>query len=250
MREDILNLIKKLRADMGAGFADCKVAAEESNGNYDKAVEILKAKGIAKAAKKMNNSAENGSIAVKYNENKLVLLNLRSETDFASSCDAFCDFINKEAEILLNSNEINIENTVDCYAKFNSRLSLFASTLGENVILNNQVVLCNSNETKYVPYLYKLINKKYNNITNLVSIVEVNKGANEELAKKLASHIIASNTMVINKQDITEEMRKEEEDIDSYVLMDQPYFHDSNLKVSEFLLNNNIQIKSFLIYKA
>ena len=93
--------VKKLREATGAGFKDCNLAIKESNGDLDKAVEILRVKGISKASKKMSRDAKEGVVAVSGDEKKTSIIEVNCETDFVAKNDDFIDFVK---EILLPSN--------------------------------------------------------------------------------------------------------------------------------------------------
>ena len=88
---DIEN-IKKLREVTGAGFKDCNLAIKESNGDIDKAIEILRVKGISKASKKMSRDAKEGVVAISGNENKTSIIEVNCETDFVAKNEDFTIF--------------------------------------------------------------------------------------------------------------------------------------------------------------
>ena len=110
---DIEN-IKKLRQSTGAGFKDCNAALKESNGNLDKAAEILRVKGIAKASKKMSRDAKEGVIVVSGDINKTSLIEVNCETDFVAKNEDFIKFVKELSEInnICSSNlgELNKSN--------------------------------------------------------------------------------------------------------------------------------------------
>ncbi len=96
-----LDKIKKLRQSTGAGFKDCGVALEESQGDLNKAAEILRVKGIAKASKKMSRTAKEGVVAVSGNEKKISLLEINCETDFVAKNEDFINFVKELSELNL-----------------------------------------------------------------------------------------------------------------------------------------------------
>ena len=100
--------IKQLRHSTGAGFKDCNEAIQESKGDLDKAVEILRIKGISKASKKMSREAKEGVVAVSGDEKKISLIEVNCETDFVAKNDDFINFV-KELSELNNSNDSKIE---------------------------------------------------------------------------------------------------------------------------------------------
>ena len=85
--------IKQLRRSTGAGFKDCNAAIQESKGDLDKAVEILRIKGISKASKKMSREAKEGVIAASGDEKKISLIEVNCETDFVAKNDNFINFV-------------------------------------------------------------------------------------------------------------------------------------------------------------
>ena len=103
-----IDKIKQLRKSTGAGFKDCNAALKESNGDLDKAVEILRVKGIAKASKKMSRSATEGVIVTSGNEKQMSLIEINCETDFVAKNDDFVEFV-KELGDLNNHHQSNLE---------------------------------------------------------------------------------------------------------------------------------------------
>ena len=101
--------VKKLREATGAGFKDCNLAIKESNGDLDKAIEILRVKGISKASKKMSRDAKEGVIAVSGDDKKTSLIEVNCETDFVAKNDDFVNFV-KELSDLNNNVDSNIED--------------------------------------------------------------------------------------------------------------------------------------------
>ena len=85
--------VKQLRKSTGAGFKDCNAALKESNGDLDKAAEILRVKGIAKASKKMSRSATEGVVVTSGDEKKMSLIEVNCETDFVAKNDDFIEFV-------------------------------------------------------------------------------------------------------------------------------------------------------------
>ena len=91
--------IKKLRSLSGAGFKDCSSALEEAKEDIDKAIEILRVKGVAKASKKMSRSANEGVVAICENSQNSSILELNCETDFVAKNQDFINFANELSDI-------------------------------------------------------------------------------------------------------------------------------------------------------
>ena len=101
--------VKKLREATGAGFKDCNLAIKDSNGDLDKAVEILRIKGISKASKKMSRDAKEGVVAVSGDENKTSVIEVNCETDFVAKNEDFTSFV-KELSELNNEKNSNLDD--------------------------------------------------------------------------------------------------------------------------------------------
>ena len=101
--------VKQLREATGAGFKDCNLAIKESGGDLDKAVEILRVKGISKASKKMSRDAREGVIAISGDDKKTSLIEVNCETDFVAKNDDFVKFV-KELSDLNNKVNSNVED--------------------------------------------------------------------------------------------------------------------------------------------
>ena len=100
--------VKKLREATGAGFKDCNLAIKESGGNLEKAVEILRVKGISKASKKMSRDAKEGVVAISGDEKKTSVIEVNCETDFVAKNEDFTNFV-KELSELNNEKNSNID---------------------------------------------------------------------------------------------------------------------------------------------
>ena len=94
--------VKKLREATGAGFKDCNLAIKESGGDLDKAVEILRVKGISKASKKMSRDAKEGLVAISGDDKKTSIIEVNCETDFVAKNNDFINFVKELSEINLS----------------------------------------------------------------------------------------------------------------------------------------------------
>ena len=121
-----LEKIKQLRQSTGAGFKDCNNALKESNGDLDKAVEILRVKGISKASKKMSRIAKEGVIALSGDQKKTSVLEVNCETDFVAKNNDFIDFVKELGEI---NNSVNSDLN-----KLNQSLMKNKKTVQDNVV--------------------------------------------------------------------------------------------------------------------
>ena len=118
--------VKQLREATGAGFKDCNLAVKESGGDLEKAVEILRIKGISKASKKMSRDAKEGVIATSGDENKISIIELNCETDFVAKNEDFVLFA-KELSELNNKNDSDLN-------KLNKTNMSNGKTVEENLV--------------------------------------------------------------------------------------------------------------------
>mgnify|MGYP001173607639 CR=1 FL=1 len=209
-----LEKIKQLRQSTGAGFKDCSVALNESNGNLDKAVEILRVKGVAKASKKMSREAREGVIALYGNENKTSILEVNCETDFVAKNNDFISFV-KEISEINNSVDSDIDKLKKKNMKNNKTvdenlLSMIAK-IGEKITLGRSKTLKNDNAKNFF-YLHTVVKDNLSKLAVIVSLKTKEKFEKLDLfGKQLTMHIAASNPIVINSSEIKKEIIDKEQ---------------------------------------
>ena len=172
--------IKELRQSTGAGFKDCNLALKESNGDLEKAVEILRIKGVSKASKKMSRDAKEGVIVISESENKLSMIEINCETDFVAKNDDFLLFV-KEIGNLNNLNNSNLDKLNEAVMKNNKTvkenlISLIAK-IGEKITLGRAKTIeaINSNN-----YFYQHATIK-DNISKLGVILNLDKNGEKKI---------------------------------------------------------------------
>jgi len=212
-----LEKIKQLRQSTGAGFKDCSGALNESNGNLDKAVEILRVKGIAKASKKMSRQAREGVIALSGNENKTSILEVNCETDFVAKNNDFISFV-KEISEINNSVDSDIDELKKKNMKNNKTvdenlLSMIAK-IGEKITLGRSKTLKNNNAKNFF-YLHTVVKDNLSKLAVIVSLKTKEKFEKFEkfdlFGKQLTMHIAASNPIAINSSEIKKEIIDKEQ---------------------------------------
>ena len=209
-----LEKIKQLRQSTGAGFKDCSGALNESNGNLDKAVEILRVKGVAKASKKMSRVAREGVIALSGNENKTSILEVNCETDFVAKNNDFISFV-KEISEINNSVDSDIDKLKKKNMKNNKTvdenlLSMIAK-IGEKITLGRSKTLKNDNAKNFF-YLHTVVKDNLSKLAVIVSLKTKEKFEKLDLfGKQLTMHIAASNPIVINSSEIKKEIIDKEQ---------------------------------------
>tara|TARA_B100000965_G_scaffold355645_1_gene333126 strand:- start:557 stop:1408 length:852 start_codon:yes stop_codon:yes gene_type:complete len=227
--------IKKLRQSTGAGFKDCNLALKESNGNLEKAVEILRVKGIAKASKKMSRDANEGVILISGNENKSSLLEVNCETDFVAKNDDFIKFV-KELSDLNNQCSSNLEkldnSTMQNKKNVNENLIALISKIGEKITIGRAKTLESSN-CKNFTYQHSVIKDNVSKLGVIVSleVSEMSEKINS-FGKQLAMHIAASNPLALTSDRIEKEILDKENELISEELKNSGKSEEIAKKIS------------------
>ena len=206
--------IKKLRHSTGAGFKDCSSAINESRGDIDKAIEILRIKGISKASKKMSRDAKEGLVAISGDKNKISTIEVNCETDFVAKNDEFINFAKELSELNLNNNA-NVEKLKNAVMKndktVKENLINFISKIGEKITIGRTKIF-NSHGTKNYSYSHTIVRDNLSKLAVIVSL-ETSNSSNDldEFGKKLAMHIAALNPLAIDSNSINKEILNKEE---------------------------------------
>ena len=208
--------VKQLRQSTGAGFKDCNAAIQESAGDLDKAVEILRIKGISKASKKMSRDAKEGVIAVNGDEKKISLLEVNCETDFVAKNDNFIQFV-KELSELNNSHNSNVEKLKKSRMKNSKRvdenLVNLIAKIGEKITIGRAKTF-NHGGSKNFNYLHAIVKDNLSKLAVVVSLETKNSSDNlKTFGKQLSMHIAASNPLALEANDINKEILEKEESL-------------------------------------
>ena len=274
--------VKHLRKSTGAGFKDCNAALKESNGDLEKAAEVLRVKGIAKASKKMSRDATEGVVVLSGDEKKMSLIEVNCETDFVAKNNEFIEFV-KELSELNNINSSNFQKLKKTQMKNNKTVednlvSLIAK-IGEKISIGRSKTIEIENSRNFF-YQHSVINE---NVSKLVVIVSLNTNEKSEnvnrFGKQLSMHIAASNPLALNANDIEQSLIDKEVNLieeelkhsgkpeeivkkislgklkkfkDENSLMTQEWVMDPKLKVKDVINNleiSNLSINNFIRLK-
>ena len=274
--------VKKLRQSTGAGFKDCNSALKESNGDLDKAAEILRVKGVAKASKKMSRDAKEGVIVLSVDESKSSLLEVNCETDFVAKNEDFISFVKELGDLnnncfsdleklgklkMLNEKTVN-ENLVALIAK-----------IGEKITIGRAKTMENVNSKNFV-YQHSIIKDNVSKLAVIVSLDNKNKSDKiNSFGKQLSMHIAASNPLALISENISKEILDKEQELiseelknsgkpdeiankislgkinkfkDENSLMTQDWVMDPKIKIKDVIKNleiSNLQINEFVRLK-
>tara|TARA_B100000700_G_C14771289_1_gene726877 strand:+ start:17 stop:871 length:855 start_codon:yes stop_codon:yes gene_type:complete len=208
--------VKKLREATGAGFKDCNSAIKESGGDLDKAVEILRVKGISKASKKMSRDAKEGVVAISGDEKKTSIIEVNCETDFVAKNEDFVNFV-KELSELNNNNNSKIDDLKK--AKMNNGISVeenlvaLIAKIGEKITIGKTKTISNSSSINY-KYLHTVVKDNLAKLAVIVSLeTKDNSDAVKNFGKQLSMHIAASNPLALESSLIDKEIIDKEQEL-------------------------------------
>ncbi len=265
-------LVKELRERTGSGMMDCKKALNETNGDMEEAIDLMRASGAAKAAKKSNRVAAEGLVKVNISpDNKTAtILEINSETDFVTKGDAFINFVDTLGALALKTTPANIEEfltqTLENGDTLEKSRENIVAKVGENVSIRRvQTVTVDTG----VIGAYKHGER--------IAVLVVLEGGDEALAKDIAMHIAATHPECVTKDELDPELLEREKAIfveqaresgkpDSIIekmivgrmnkfvnevtLYGQSFVKDPDTTVGALAKANNAQVKSFIRYEV
>jgi len=208
--------VKQLRQSTGAGFKDCNAALKETNGDIDKAIEILRIKGIAKASNKMSRDAKEGIVAISGDVKKTSVIEVNCETDFVAKNEDFINFVKELSELnndcssdveKLNKSTMNNKKSVD-----ENLVSLIAK-IGEKITIGRSKTIELDNSKNYT-YQHSVIK---DNISKLAVIVSLKTNQESDkvdiFGKQLSMHIAASNPIALTSDKISQNILDKEQEL-------------------------------------
>jgi elongation factor Ts len=197
-----MELIQKLREETGAGMMDCKKALTEANGDYDAAVDWLRKKGIASAAKKASRVAAEGLVTVITQGNKGVVVEVNCETDFVAKNTEFQAICAAVAQQALDKNTTDFDAMEVNGKKAKDALAELVGKIGENMSLR-RVELQQVSQGAVVGYIHNAANDKSGKIGVLVAL-ESTASADKlnDLGRKIAMHIAAARPEALDRKQV------------------------------------------------
>ena len=209
--------VKNLREKTGAGMMDAKKALEAANGDIEAAVDALRAKGLATAAKKSSRTAAEGLVGVAVSGTKGVAVEVNSETDFVAKNDKFQDFVRKVTEVALAEGSSDVEALKGVSypdgGTVSDKLTDNVATIGENQQIR-RLKHVSVNEGVVVPYMHNAQAPNRGKIGVLVALESTaDKAALEALGKQLAMHIAAAFPQALDADGLDAEVIERERKI-------------------------------------
>ena len=264
-------MVKTLREKTGAGMMDCKKALAECNGDIDASVEWLREKGIAKSAKKESRIAAEGLANIYIKDNKAVILEVNSETDFVSKNEEFTEMIDTIGTCILDNKATSLEDVLALSVADGSIADLIVAKtakIGEKLSLRRVEVVEKTADEVFGSYLH---------MGGKIAVLTVLKGANAEVAKDVAMQAAAMRPSYVFASDIPEDVLASEKKIQKELAMsegkpadiaekmvegrikkfykevclaEQPFIKDSDMSVSEYVKKNNGEIIAMIRFEV
>ena len=246
--------VKELRESTGAGMMDAKKALTETDGDMEAAVDWLRTKGLAKAAKKSGRTAAEGLVAVAVDGGKGIAVEVNSETDFVGKNAEFQTMVRSIAEVALKTETLDELKAADLGGKsVEDTITAKIATIGENMSLRRMTTL--SGQT-VVSYVHNAAAEGMGKIGVLVGL----SGDNEAFGKQVAMHIAAANPAALNEasldaavvekekqiqMDIARESGKPEAVIEKMIVgRMKKFMADSTLMGQAFVVNPDLTVEA------
>ena len=208
--------VKKLREATGAGFKDCNLAIKESDGDLDKAIEILRVKGISKASKKMSRDAKEGVVVVSGDQNKTSVIEVNCETDFVAKNDDFINFVKELSELnnQHSSNQDELKKAVmENGQSVDDNLVALIAKIGEKITIGKSKTIENKSGLNN-HYLHTVVKDNVAKLAVLVSLDTDDKSDTvKSFAKQLSMHIAASNPLALESNLIDQSVIDKEQEL-------------------------------------
>ena len=208
--------VKKLREVTGAGFKDCNLAIKESGGNLDKAIEVLRVKGISKASKKMSRDAKEGVVVVSGDENKTSVIEVNCETDFVAKNDDFISFVKELSELnnKYSSNQDELRKAVMKNGQsVDDNLVALIAKIGEKITIGKLKTVENKSGINNY-YLHTVVKDNVAKLAVLVSLDTSDKSDTvKSFGKQLSMHIAASNPLALESNLIDQAVIDKEQEL-------------------------------------
>jgi len=266
-------MVKELREKTGAGMMDCKKALTETNGDMEKAIDFLREKGIAKAAKKADRIAAEGLTSILTNGNDAVILEVNSETDFVAKNEGFQTLVKELGEHLLKNKPVTVEDalkqTMDNGATVEDHINAAIAKIGEKLTLRRFKVVSKTDNDAFGAYLH---------MGGRISVLTVLEGTTDaDAAKDVAMHIAALNPKYVSRDQVSQEEVEHERQIltqqalnegkpenivqkmvegrlgkyfEEVCVLDQAFVKNPDQKVRQFVEFKGAKIREFIRYEV
>jgi len=214
--DNLLKKVKQLREITGVGFKDCKNAIDETKGDIEKSVELLRKKGIAKASKRMARVAAEGLICIYEQDNKFSMIEINSETDFVAKNSEFMNFAEEVSKLALTKSgkmEDILISKMENKINVKDNLVTLISKIGEKITLR-RITYVGKNKSINFSYTHSSLKKNIGKLGVLLSL-ETTKQKNEilDFGKQLSMQVAASSPLAIDKESLDQNILQKEKEI-------------------------------------
>ncbi|NHM29823.1 translation elongation factor Ts [Neobacillus terrae] len=266
-------MVKELREKTGAGMMDCKKALTETDGDMEKAIDFLREKGIASAAKKAGRIAAEGLTSVMAEGNEAVILEVNSETDFVAKNTAFQDLVKELAAHLLAKKPANVEEaltqTMDNGSTVNDYINASIAKIGEKLTLRRFVIVSKTDNDAFGAYIH---------MGGRISVLSVLEGTTDsDAAKDVSMHIAALKPKYVSRDQVSQEEVEHEREVltqqalnegkpekivakmvegrlgkyfEDVCVLDQTFVKNPDQKVGQFVESKGATIREFIRYEV
>ncbi|PKG24912.1 translation elongation factor Ts [Niallia nealsonii] len=266
-------MVKELREKTGAGMMDCKKALTETNGDIEKAIDFLREKGIANAAKKSDRIAAEGTTFISVNGNDAIILEVNSETDFVAKNEGFQVLVKELADHLLTNKPASVEeataqNIVEG-TTVEAHINAAIAKIGEKLSLRRFEIKTKTDNDAFGAYLH---------MGGRIGVLTVLEGTTEEAAAKdVAMHIAALNPKYVSRDQVSQEEVEHEKEVltqqalnegkpekivakmvegrlgkyfEDVCVLDQTFVKNPDQKVRQFVESKGATIREFVRYEV
>lgn len=267
--------VKELREKTGAGMMDCKKALEATEGDISAAIDWLREKGIAKAAKKADRVAAEGLTRVVVNGNTAALIEVNSETDFVAKNEQFLTLLDSLATTVAQKTPKTMEEALALDVNNQSVEDAIVSataTIGEKISFRRFEIVEKSDDQTFGLYMHN---------GGRISALSVIEGGNVDVAKDIAMQVASMTPSYVSRNDMPQEIVDKERNtqleiikndeslsskpdkviagivegrlsksLQDMCLVDQIYFKDQDIKVGKYLQSSNAKVISFVRYEV
>src|SRR5699024_1949134 len=265
-------MVKELREKTGAGMMDCKKALQETDGDMEKAIDFLREKGMAKAAKKAGRIAAEGSTHIEVSGNKAALIEVNCETDFVTKNEQFQDLLRVLGKHIVQAEPKSVEEALEQDIEGEDStaeafINSFVAKIGEKISLRRFTLLTKSDNDAFDAYTH---------MAGLIGVLTLLEGTTDDaVAKDVAMHVAAVSPSYISRDDVAKEEVEREREVlktqalnegkpekivekmvegrlgkffEEICLLEQNFVKDPDQKVKKYVADNGATVSTFVRY--
>lgn len=267
-------MVKELREKTGTGMMDCKKALQETDGDMEKAIDFLREKGMAKAAKKADRIAAEGSTHIEVIGNKAALIEVNCETDFVTKNEQFQDLLRTLGKHIVQAepktvDEALTQNIEGENTSVEEYINSFVAKIGEKISFRRFTLLRKSDNDAFGAYMH---------MGGSIGVLTLLEGTTDDtVAKDIAMHVAAVSPRYVSRDDVAEEEVDREREVlktqalnegkpekivekmvegrlgkffEEICLLDQNFVKDPDQKVEKYVSSKGATVNTFIRYEV